>query len=212
MKSYFSECFHDQVIEPAFQHVARNSRQFETGDSELHFVYAANYFNVFSFDLTGPKEQFKRFLRERLIEHEIKSVTMTMISMRRGNLVSYEMMDFRYKNNILEYHVNGELTYSITDLNSIFEYLRTNVFIQVLIPTYFFPKLTEKELALVEKKDSKFLNTFTSLNPDVATFSEHDSKYVSCDCFYQTFIVHREEKVSTFDRALSYFRSVFDRF
>ena len=210
MKSFLSECFHDQVIEPAFQHVARNSRQFETGDSELHFVYAGNYFNVFGFDLTGPKEKFKRFLWERLIEHEIKSVTMTMISMRRGNLVSYELMEYRYKNNILEYHVNGELPYSISDLNSIFEYLRTNVFIQVLIPTYFFPKLTEKELALVEKKDLKFLNTFISLN--LATLSEHDSKYVSCDCFYQTFKVNREEKVSTFDRTLSYFRSVFDRF
>ena len=212
MKSFLSECFHDQVIEPAFQHVARNSRQFETGDSELHFVYAANYFNVFSFDLTGPKEQFKRFLRERLIEHEIKSVTMTMISMRRGNLVSYEMMDFRYKNNILEYHVNEELTFSITDLNSIFEYLRTYGFIQRFLPTYFFTKLTKEELALVGKKDLKFLNTFISLNPGVVKLLEHDSKYVSCDCFYQTFKVNRDEKVSTFDRALSYFRSVFDRF
>ena len=208
MKSYFSECFHDQVIEPAFQHVVRNRRQFETGDSELHFVYAGNYFNVFGFDLAGPEEKFKRFLLQRTMKYEIKSVSMTMISVRRGNLVSYEMMESRYKT----YHFNEELRYLFSDLNSIFEYIRTYGFIQRFMPTYFFLKLTVEELALVEKKDSKFLNTFTSLNPDVATFSEHDLKYVSCDCFYQTFIVHREEKFSTFDRALSYFRSVFDRF
>ena len=208
MKSYFSECFHDQVIEPAFQHVARNRRQFEAGDLELHFVYAGNYFNVFGFDLAGPEEKFKRYLLQRTMKHEIKSVSMTMISVRRGNLVSYEMMESRYK----IYHFNEELRYLFSDLNSIFEYLRTYGFIQRFLPTYFFTKLTKEELALVGKKDLKFLNTFISLNPDVVKLLEHDSKYVSCDCFYQTFKVNRDEKVSTFDRALSYFRSVFDRF
>ena len=106
----------------------------------------------------------------------MKSVTMTMISMTRTNLVSYEEMN---KSN------NDQ-----GDLNSLIENLQSDGLIQRLNRIYFFPKLTEEELALVENKDSKFLNTFTSLDPDVARnkmeLSEHNSKYVRCTCYYKT--------------------------
>ena len=79
------------------------------------------------------------------------------------------------------------------DLESFFEKLRLGEEPTESVRTYFLPKLTEKELKLVEKKDSNYFKNFSWSNPDVDEVqmkrSESDSKFVQAFCWRNTFIV-----------------------
>ena len=58
---------------------------------------------------------------------------------------------------------------------------------------YFLPKLTKEELKLVAAKDSNYLESFSSSDPDVdeaeIKASESDSKFVLGRCIRRAFIV-----------------------
>ena len=69
------------------------------------------------------------------------------------------------------------------DLESLFEDLRLGKEPDELVDTYFLPKLTEKEMELVERKDSTYLQTFQrSWKIDVGEaemkLSKSDSKFL----------------------------------
>ena len=69
------------------------------------------------------------------------------------------------------------------DIESLFQNIRLGKKPYGMARTYFLPRLTEKELELVDRKDTRYLETFwNSRNPDVdeteMMLSESDSKYV----------------------------------
>ena len=192
-----------QVANHAFQQVSENKPR----NLKLHFVYAGIHSNI----AHGPysEERLRQFLLKGMKKHQIKSVTMTTISMKRKNLVTHEEMEKFYLNS----RSNDRLKLSPRksaprnphwqlepspesfhdDLDSFFENLRLDKIVHSFAPSYFLPKLTEDEQSLVDEKDPIFFQTFYSLNPDVAKYkmknSKSDSKYVLCDCYRKTFII-----------------------
>ena len=79
------------------------------------------------------------------------------------------------------------------DLESFFENIRLEQEPNERVWTYFLPKLTEEELELVERRDTSYLQTFWSSNPDVnrteMILSEPDSKYVEGFSRRETFVI-----------------------
>ena len=97
---------------------------------------------------------------------------LTKIHMRRFGLITKEKMENYCKK---EESVND-------DLESLFDDLRLGKGPKEYASTNFFPKLTQEQMELVERKDTTYLHTFWEDNPDVKEaemkLSESDSKYV----------------------------------
>ena len=195
-----------QVAHQAFRQVSKT----KTADLKLHILYAGIHTNI----AHGPysEERLRQFLLKEMKKHQIKSVTMTTISMTRRNLITHEEMEKYYSSgrsgdrkvlprksysNTVQREPHSQLESSPesfqNDLNSFFENLRLDEVVHSSVPTYFLPKLTEEEQSLVDKQDSNFFKTFYSLNPDIAKYkmkqSKSDSKFVLCDGYRKTFII-----------------------
>ena len=85
------------------------------------------------------------------------------------------------------------------DLESLFENIRLGKEPNEDVTTYFLPKLTQKELALVERRDTRYLQTFREGNSaDVdkteMMLSESDSKYVRGFSWRSTFVIENSSK------------------
>ena len=69
---------------------------------------------------------------------------------------------------------------------------------QEFVETFFTPKLTNEEMKLVEEGNEEHLNTYSSLNPDVAVKemkkSDSTSKYVKVHCVRRTYPLTLETK------------------
>ena len=109
-------------------------------------------------------------------KNKIKSLTITIIDIRRDKLITKEEMEKYCKgeNDYRKNSVNDDLELLFEDLRLEKESKYAN--------TYFLPKLTKKELKLVERKDKIYLQTFHWAKPDVKEaemmLSESDSKFV----------------------------------
>ena len=118
-------------------------------------------------------------------KHKIKSVMLTRLYLHRWKLITKEKM---------ESYCKEEEDDSVNDdLESLFENIRLGKEPDEHVQTYFLPKLTEKELELVERRDTSYLQTFFYPNPDVdkteMILSESDSKYISSWCERRTFVI-----------------------
>ena len=118
-------------------------------------------------------------------------MTLTIIEIWRRNLVTIETVKRLSNETGLDLGEKGD---SINDdLESLFEDLRLENEPNDYARTYFFPQLTVKELELVEKKDTSYLETFSLRNPDVSEaemkLSESDSKFVDGWCWRKTFTI-----------------------
>ena len=84
------------------------------------------------------------------------------------------------------------------DLESLFENIRLGKEPDDCVWTYFLPKLTEEELELVERRDTSYLQTFWTSNPDVdeteMMLSESDSKYVRGVSERKTFVIENSSE------------------
>ena len=126
--------------------------------------------------------------------HQVKSVMVTMLQMSRQNLITKEVMESFcnrsfYKRNIVGFHTHESV---FDDLDSFFTNLTNGKNREVCTLhqkiSYFVPKLTEKELKLVELKDENYFKTFEDFrslygNVDVdeteMKLSESKSKFVN---------------------------------
>ena len=127
-------------------------------------------------------------------KHKIKSCMVTSIHLARLKLITKEEM---------ESYCKGERFWSNSvndDLESLFENIRLGKEPDEEVFTYFLPKLTEKELEQVERRDTSYFKTFARWNPDVdeteMMLSESDSKYVKADCYRRTFVIKNSYKKS----------------
>ena len=107
----------------------------------------------------------------------------TSIHMERADLITKEQVEKYCKGEDPERC--GRIISANDDLASFFEDCRLGKELDYEFSYsfgYFFPKLTEEEMELVETKDKSYLKTFTSSNPDVPEeemmISEADSKFV----------------------------------
>jgi len=155
------------------------------GKNELvpHFIYCGNYYNW-----PIRRENFnKKFLR-KMKKIGIQSSILTMLSMSRLNLITKEkakeasegklknVEGWKYQN----VSINDDLEMFLRNL------MNSKEIKEELIQGFFTPKLSKKELKLVEVKNEDHLNTYwdhnNGLNPDVDAEemkkSDSTSKYV----------------------------------
>ena len=108
--------------------------------------------------------------------------------MRRWRLITQEKMDSYYKRKEPETDSVNE------DIDSFFEDLLLGKEPDERAVTYFLPKLTEKELELVERNDLSYLETFlpgrkVDVEKAEMNLSKSDSKFVKCFALRETFTV-----------------------
>ena len=138
---------------------------------EIHIVYAGRYYYYHNEDV------LRSFILKGMKKKNIKKVMVTMINMLRRNLITKESM---------ENFCNGkeyEKDSVNDDLENLFNDIQLGKEPDDDVWTYFLPKLTRKELGLVERKDYDFMNTFDfEMDADVdkaeMMLSESDSKFV----------------------------------
>ena len=174
--------FDKQVIDSAFKKIIQS----KTENMDIHFVYAGFYY----FYSDEHENRLKSFILKGMKKYNINKVMVTIIYMWRHRLITKEKM--------LDY-CNGKDPWrneSVNDdLDSFFEDLRLGKEPDDMSHhTYFLPKLTEKELQLVEQKDSDFMDTFGSkMDADVGkaemAASESESKYVFGRGWRETFTI-----------------------
>ena len=142
---------------------------------------------------------------------------MTIFNMERLELITKEEMEnyciekWNRKDN-LRISVNDDLDSFLEDLrlgkfnNPIFSYFwgsKSWSSSEEKVDTYFLPKLTEKELELVERKDPSYERTFYWDNPDVSEYemklSESDSKFIHIRGCRRTFTIEPYIEIENFD-------------
>ena len=122
--------------------------------------------------------------------HNLKSALVTGIHMFRHLLITKEKMeDTCSGKNEVDGIIRKE---SINDdIESVYESIQLGEKPEPFALTYCLPKLTQRELELIETKDENYLQTFFQCeNPDVdekeMKLSESNSKYVEVVCMRRT--------------------------
>ena len=151
---------------------------------ETHFVYAGrSHFNV--------ENKLRISMVKKMKKYNIKKVMVTRFDMQRIELITKEKMENYCKGNeIQKKSINDDLESFFDDIRLGKETNNTR-FMGSYHVSYCLPKLTQKELKLVAKKDEHFMNGFFMvMNADVdkaeMELSESDSKYVYARCRRKT--------------------------
>ena len=151
------EHFDREIINSVVQKISDN----EAKELEIHFVYAGDCYFV-------NEDKLRSIILDEMKKYKIKFVMVTGINLRRWELISKEEM---------ESYCKGEKPQKDSvndDLESLFGTIRLGEKPDERVRSYFFPKLTEKELDLVERRDPSYFQTFQSSE---MMLSETDSKY-----------------------------------
>ena len=160
-------------------------------DTDIHIIYAGF---IYLSEQDDPSRLYE-FIFHLMKKYKIKSLMFTIVSMFKSHLVTKENMEDYYKGRFED--ANGFDKASVhDDLESVFEQIKLeNIGGSILPPPplgmYCLPKLTEKELLLVQNKDEDYLRTFAEFhgdgNPDIPEYimnvSESKSKFAYCMCF-----------------------------
>ena len=168
----------------------KKAAEYQADDLKTHFIVAGEYYwNRYTMELMILKKMKKYGINEAMV---------TIIRMRRYNLITKEKMEDYYKGKE-ENKVTGWDKESVhDDLDSFFDKLQNGWWEEESVYTYFLPKLTEKEKKLVEQKDKDHLMSYrwhadVGIDPDVSKKemdeSESKSKFVRGFCKRQTFIL-----------------------
>ena len=183
------EHFDKKVIHSALR---RNSK-YHAEELKTHFVYAGQYYWFEKNDY-----RLRLFILNEMKKYKQKSAMLTIILMWRWNLITKERME-SYCDVYSNLHYNTTGIYRKDSVNDDLESLLEGIRLgkepgyDEDVNTYFFPKLTKEELALVERKDKIYLQNFYEEDPDVEKtemkLSESDSKYVAGYCNRVTCII-----------------------
>lgn len=138
----------DKVIDSVFRKITENGAK----ELKIHLVYASRYYYWYDAKL-------RTSILKRMKKYNIKSVMVTIINMLRAKVITQEEMK-RYCDG--EYHRK----YSVNDdLESVYEDLRLGKEPGAGAAIYFLPKLTDKELEMIERKDTTYFKTFHESDP-----------------------------------------------
>ena len=192
--------YDNDVIDQAFEYISN----LENVDSKIHFIYCGSHYRSHyqAFKLA------KSFVSKRN-KYGIQSSILTMLSMRRINLITKEHMKHAYKrsinNRIPKYRaLNRAMIHQLVsindDLESFFSRIQEDEFIvekPERVQSFFLPKLNEKELKLVENRNSEHFETYSAhfygFNADVdfedMLKSNSKAKYLFGSCQRFTFSI-----------------------
>ena len=162
----------------------------DSGNDELmpHFIYCGFHY----LDFTKLKEIFLNKMRK----YGINSSILTMLWMSRVHLMTKEKVKKAYKGELTNDEAWKDIELSINDNLELFvNKLVQGDFEEEYANNFLAPKLTQKELKLVELSNEDYLRTFLyyamGRNPDVdpeeMKKSDSKSKYVHVRCLRMTF-------------------------
>ena len=174
----FSKEHYDRLlIDLIFEHIFAKRTEYR----KKHIVYAGEYYYRY--------KRLGQLILEAMKKYRITSVVMTIIFMRRFNLITKEEVDAFCKGRRDEEESVND------DLEALFENHQLGREQEDWVWTYFLPQLTEDELKLVEMNDPSYIATFeTPHHPDVdkkrMNLSASTSKFVHGKCRRKTSIFH----------------------
>ena len=167
------------------------------GNDELvpHFIYSGYYYNR-SYRL----ENFGKMFLKKMKEYGIQSSILTMLYMRRENLITKEKAKDASEGKLCRLENYADWYGQKVSINDDLEMFLTNILnskeiTEEEVVSFFTPKLTEEELKLVEAKNEDHLKSYSfgyyGLNADVDPVemkkSDSTSKYVHGRCYRFTF-------------------------
>ena len=185
LDEYFTKAVENdfEVFDIAFN----NALEKWTPGINFHVIYAGcNYITAYM----NPNELIP-IISDIMAGTKLMSLTFTMISMIRMNVITKEVMKDFYKGKIQDcFGFNG---WSVQDdLDRFFDQTKNFQFIDPSTAFMFFlPKLTDDELILLRNKDENYLKLYADFhfdkNPDVNEAemikSKSKSKFAYCMCF-----------------------------
>ena len=187
----FSEENDEKIIHSAIEKVSENN----TEKLRTHVIYAGGYYMNEDYYKKNVQtnDSIISFVLEGLQMHDLKSAFVTGIYMFRYLLITKEKMEDTClgKNEVFGILRKESIN---DDIESVFESLQLEEKPEPLAHTYCLPKLTQRELELIETKDEEYFQTFFQCkNPDVddkeMKLSESNSKYVEVVCMRRTFTI-----------------------
>ena len=184
----FSEENDEKIIHSAIEKVSESN----TENLRTHVIYAGDYYNNGRFYMQNWNNSMISFVFEGLQMHDLKSAFVTGIYMFRHLLITKEKMEDTClgKNEVFGILRKESIN---DDIESVYASIQLGEKPEPLALTYFLPKLTQRELELIETKDEDYLQTFRFKYPDVdekeMKLSESNSKYVKVDCWRRTITV-----------------------
>ena len=126
---------------------------------------------------------------EKMKKFRINHLMVTIMSMERQRLITKEQRDRYYLGERID--LKGSINDSIETL---LEDIRLGHLPNEIFRLYFTPRLTEKEMQLIERKDPAYWQTFSKWSPDVGERSmknsESDSKFCYTFCQRETKSYH----------------------
>ena len=203
--------FDNKIIDSAIKKAA----EYKTKRLNTHVIFAGDHL-FFSFE---PDIAYAMKV------HKIKSISVTKLTYVRQHLLTKEMMEEISKGEYFNgKHIGGDMFTNKSvndDLESFYKDIKFKCFRkactnryghQYLVQSYILPKLTKKELKLVEVKDKDYMMTFqnTAWRPDVRNHEDPDvdeaemklsnskSKFVMVECDRWTFIINMKDHIPTF--------------
>lgn len=157
----------------------------------LHIIYTSEFLGKTPLRESLQQTRLqttKSYVSKQFLEKsQARSAMVTRMHMCRHFLITKEKMDDICKGQgLMKESANDDIEELFADLQLGNEPKTTSY-------TYFLPKLTHKEKKLAEKKDSKYLETFSSLNPsiddDEMNSSESKSMFVRGWCTRKTYTI-----------------------
>ena len=176
----------EKIIHSAIEKVSENN----TENLRTHVIYAGGYYNYGKYYMRNVNNSIFSFVQRGLQIHNLKSTFVTGIDMFRHFLITKEKMEDICLGKSEVYGILRKESIN-DDIGSVFESLRLGEKPEPLARPYFLPKLTQRELELIETKDEDYFQTFFRFkNPDVdekeMKLSESNSKYVEVVCWRRT--------------------------
>ena len=153
-------------IEAAFQKISEN----KVKDLEPQFVYAGEY-HLYSFHESD--NPLRSSLLELMKKYQIESITLTIIYMEKEQLVTKEMMESYCKGE----HYPRNISVN-DDLETLFQDLQLGKEPSYEAIAYFLPKLTVDEMALVEKIDQTYLQSFLLVFTPLISISQRNQMWM----------------------------------
>ena len=193
----FKKVLFDEVV---IDYGLRFATKLDFEESDLVLIYAGEYYTDFG-------TAFIRILTRIMAKYNIQSAQFIALHGWRKVLVTKEFMADLYNGKFIEEGKGAEYSTN-DDLESVFERLQSGekIYREGEL-TFFMPKLTKKELQLVESKDHDHFMTYnefysTGSNPDVTkeemAESESRSKFVFSQCGRVIFFLELDTLISEY--------------
>ena len=193
------------IIDAALRNASMNR------ESATHFICATTYhLNFIDLSSENPhitNQAFKNKLLEGMQKYRIQTAVLTRVDFCRQHLDTKEKMVDHHKG-IYQRGIGRDEHSLNDDLEILFETMKLGQVTDDNVITFCFPKLTEKEMKLVESKDEDHLASYAAsqdlIDVDEAEMklSDSKSKFVDVQCFRKTIVFKNRPINGYFKRSI----------